>query len=211
MIYLYITRHGMTLWNELGKLQGHSDSPLTKQGKEDAQRLSKVMEQYPIDIIYSSPLNRAYDTAKLIFPNREIIKDDRLKEMSFGNAEGRLIKELLNEKEYDNLWNHPELFDRFENGESYQEVYDRLIDFLNDIKQNNEQHVFITIHGMLYVVLMSIFKHLDRSELTKINRQIIRGGSLTIIKIDGLNYEIITEGNSDHLEPLKNTVSFIKK
>lgn len=208
---IYITRHGLTDWNIEGRLQGHEDSPLTKQGEEDALALSLKMKKYPIDIVYSSPLLRAFHTASLIFPNKKIIQDDRLKEMSFGIYEGKQVKDLLEDELYDNLWNHPEKFDRIENGESYKEVKNRLLSFLDDLLLQPESHVFLTIHGMLYVVLMSIIKELSVEQYPLINREIIRGGSLTIIDFDKNGYTIITEGMDGHLNKDVSTPSFIKK
>ncbi len=211
MIYLYITRHGMTKWNEEGRLQGHGDSALTLQGQKDAKALSKVMKDYPIDTIYSSPLSRAYDTACLIFPNRKIIKDERLKEMGFGDYEGRYISELIELKDYDDLWNHPENFNRIHNGESYEEVIMRLQSFLDELRSlKEEHHIFITIHGMLYVVLMSIIKNIPKKDLVTLNRNIIRGGSLTIVSLENGQYQIISEVIDDHLEKVK-TISYTKK
>ena len=80
---IYVTRHSLTLWNEEKRLQGWKDSPLTKQGIKDAQKLGEFIKDYPINQIYSSPIERAYQTTVHIFPNREIIKDERLKEMNF--------------------------------------------------------------------------------------------------------------------------------
>ncbi|WP_052466482.1 histidine phosphatase family protein [Beduini massiliensis] len=211
MIYLYITRHGMTQWNEEGRLQGHGDSPLTTQGIKDAQALSKLMKHYPIDMIYSSPLMRAYQTACLVFPNRSIIKDERLKEMSFGDYEGRYVSELLDEEDYDALWNHPETFDRIPHGESYAEVYARLHSFLDELSSlKEEHHIFIAIHGMLYVILMSIIKEVPIKELTTLNRSIIRGGALTIVSLEEHSYHLLKETIDTHLDDTK-TISYTKK
>lgn len=211
MIYLYITRHGMTQWNKEGRLQGHGDSPLTKQGKKDAIALSNVMVHYPIDTIYSSPLKRAYDTACLIFPNRTIIRDERLKEMGFGDYEGRYVSELLEFKDYDALWNRPEEFERIANGESYLDVYLRLYSFLEELQEIKEdRHIFLTIHGMLYVILMSIIKEVPIKELTTLNRNIIHGGALTIVSIENQCYHVLKEAISDHLENV-DPISYAKK
>lgn len=201
-MYIYITRHGLTNWNTEGKLQGHSDSPLTEQGKEDALALGELMKNYSIDKVYSSPLKRAYDTSKLIFPDCQIIVDDRLKEMGFGVYEGKIVKSLLNDDLYDTLWNHPENFDRIPEGESYEEVFNRLNSFLEDLKKENANHVFITIHGMLFVILMAIVKKIEIKDLVKINHNIVRGGSLTIIEANGDDYRVVEEGISTHLKNL---------
>ena len=70
---IYITRHSLTAWNEEKRLQGWKDSPLTKQGKEDALKLGEYMKTIHIDQVYSSPLLRAKSTARLIFKNENII------------------------------------------------------------------------------------------------------------------------------------------
>ena len=89
---IYITRHSLTAWNEEKRLQGWKDSPLTKQGKEDALKLGEYMKTIHIDQVYSSPLLRAKSTARLIFKNENIIEDSRLKEMNFGDYEGEYIQ-----------------------------------------------------------------------------------------------------------------------
>ena len=91
---IYITRHSLTAWNEEKRLQGWKDSPLTKQGKEDALKLGEYMKTIHIDQVYSSPLLRAKSTARLIFKNENIIEDSRLKEMNFGDYEGEYIQDL---------------------------------------------------------------------------------------------------------------------
>ena len=211
MIYLYITRHGMTQWNEEGRLQGHGDSALTAQGIKDAEALAELMKQYPIDIIYSSPLGRAYQTACLVFPNRSILTDERLKEMSFGDYEGRYVRELLDLKDYDALWNHPEAFDRIPHGESYAEVYTRLHSFLDDLQSlKGDHHIFMAIHGMLYVILMSVIKEVPIKGLTALNQSIIRGGALTIVSLKDHRYQILKEAIDTHLDEAK-TISYTKK
>ena len=97
---IYITRHSLTTWNEERRLQGWKNSPLTKQGEEDALKLGEYMKNIHIDHIYSSPLLRAKSTADLIFNNKNIIEDDRLKEMNFGDYEGKYIQDLKIMKSY---------------------------------------------------------------------------------------------------------------
>ena len=75
---IYITRHSLTAWNEEKRLQGWKDSPLTKQGKEDALKLGEYMKTIHIDQVYSSPLLRAKSTARLIFKNENDLKRKRM-------------------------------------------------------------------------------------------------------------------------------------
>ena len=71
---IYVTRHSLTLWNEEKRLQGWKDSPLTKQGINDAEKLGEYIKDYQIDQIYSSPIERAYQTSLHIFPNKYLPK-----------------------------------------------------------------------------------------------------------------------------------------
>ena len=93
---LYITRHGRTEWNTIGRLQGWLDSPLTEEGIKRAERLSKRLENIDFDSIYSSSQKRALDTAHILNKkNIEIQILDELKELSLGKWEGMKLKDNL--------------------------------------------------------------------------------------------------------------------
>ena len=137
---IYITRHSKTVWNQEKRLQGRKDSPLIKEGIENAVALKEYIKDISFDCVFSSPIERAYYTAKLLTDN-EIIKDDRLMEMNFGILEGKKIEDILKEdyEVYNNMWNHPELFERILEGESYDEVQSRLHSFFEDLKTKDYQ------------------------------------------------------------------------
>lgn len=87
---LYILRHGVTDWNREYRLQGQTDTRLNEDGRQMARKVSKEYKDVRIDFIFSSPLMRAYETAQIVKGDRniEIVTDDRLKEMCFGEYEG---------------------------------------------------------------------------------------------------------------------------
>ncbi len=87
---LLIVRHGETLWNDKGLLQGQKDIELNDKGREMARKLAGKLKDIPIDMVYSSPLKRAYETARLALGDRDIplVTDERIKEISFGECEG---------------------------------------------------------------------------------------------------------------------------
>ena len=92
---LYIIRHGKTIWNAEKRLQGRTDIELNQEGKEKAVALGKKLKDIPFDLIYSSPLKRAFTTASLIKGERniKIITDERLTELCFGEQEGKDFSE----------------------------------------------------------------------------------------------------------------------
>ena len=91
---LYIMRHGETDWNKIKQLQGKSDVPLNDFGRMLARKTAEALEKVPFDLVITSPLSRARETALIVKGEREIplIEDARIEEMSFGIYEGLCCK-----------------------------------------------------------------------------------------------------------------------
>ena len=97
---LYLLRHGETDWNRAGLLQGHTDISLNENGRrqisETAQKLCALKVE--MNLILSSPLRRAYESAeiaaeKLGYPPEDIIVEPMLIERGFGAGEGMTLTE----------------------------------------------------------------------------------------------------------------------
>jgi len=88
-----ILRHAATAWNEQGRLQGMTDTPLSSAGSAAARswRLPTPVDRWRR---MSSPLCRARQTAELMRPAAAIAVDSRLREMSFGSWEGKSVAQL---------------------------------------------------------------------------------------------------------------------
>ena len=91
---LLLVRHGETDWNRDGRWQGHSDTNLNDAGREQARGVAAELDE--IDVIYSSDLARARETAEIIAAavGRDVRTDDRLRERSFGAWEGLTAPEI---------------------------------------------------------------------------------------------------------------------
>ena len=213
---IYLTRHSQTIWNQEGRLQGHQDSPLTADGKENALALKKYIQDINFDYIYSSPILRAYTTACLLFDKQEqdIIQDERLSEMNFGIFEGQKTSDIAKDKNnselYRNLWDYPEKFTRIPDGESYDEVIKRVKSFLDNLKQlDNDSTIMIVTHGMYFIVMLATMLKLDKKDFVKISHQVVQGCSLTLVTYDNINYQLEFYNQHDFL-PHTKTPSFIK-
>ncbi|HSV73636.1 MAG TPA: histidine phosphatase family protein [Chthonomonadales bacterium] len=66
MLRIYLVRHGATVWNEEGRIQGHSDIPLSSDGVRQASRLAERLREAPLSAVWSSDLQRALCTAEAI-------------------------------------------------------------------------------------------------------------------------------------------------
>ena len=94
---LYVVRHGETIWNKERKVQGITDIPLTDKGREEAYALQELIKNLNIDVVISSPLERARETAKILVNSKlPINTDDRIN----GNIQETLPNIIdLNEKD----------------------------------------------------------------------------------------------------------------
>ncbi|MGT2832935.1 histidine phosphatase family protein [Streptococcus halotolerans] len=93
---LYLMRHGQTRFNELKRIQGVSDSPLTPLGIQQATKARAYFQKLGVELtaVYSSTQERAVDTAEIVSGSTDIVRLKGLKEMDFGTFEGQ--SETLN-------------------------------------------------------------------------------------------------------------------
>lgn len=90
---LYIIRHGETPWNTQLRLQGQTDVELNEKGRALAKATAQALRSVPFDIVITSPLARARETAVIVAKDRDIpfLEDARIREISFGEMEGRHV------------------------------------------------------------------------------------------------------------------------
>ena len=153
---IYFIRHGETIWNKEKKIQGQSDIPLNEYGKELAYITSEAIKDIPFDIVYSSPLIRAKETAEILTQNRNLAIHEHplLTEMSFGEGEGESLPEIHAHPEmklYNFIHNPGEYIPPL-GGETFEELYERCKTFIEDIiipSEKNYNCMLIVAHGAL--------------------------------------------------------------
>lgn len=153
---ILLTRHGQTDWNVLGKIQGCTDTELNQTGIEQAKIAREKLLNYDIDIIISSPLKRAKKTAEIIGRGRDIpiIFDKRIEERYFGDFEGKTAKEF----NFDEIWNY-KLNKKYQNAESVSELFDRVENFLDNLKEKYpNKTVLLVTHGGISVPIRAHFE-----------------------------------------------------
>lgn len=207
MIKLFLTRHGQTKWNKEGRLQGSKDSNLTTLGIRQAELLKERLSNEKIDLVYSSPLIRAYKTAEIVVGNRnlEINKDKNFKEINFGDWEG-LKHDEIDSPQYEIFWNKPHLY-KPSTGENFSNFKERILSSLrNIIKDNDNKNVLIVAHA---VVIKQILNHFENRPLEKFwNPPFMHSTSLSLIEIENENIaKIKLYADTSHLETLKSASS----
>ena len=94
---IYIIRHGQTELNSKQVLQGRSDHPLNENGAAQAEAAASLLADVRFDRVYSSPLIRAVQTARIVAPEHTAEIDPRLIEMDYGPYEGMKLNALAPE------------------------------------------------------------------------------------------------------------------
>lgn len=175
MTRVILVRHGQTLWNALGKYQGHTDVPLNEVGIEQARKVAKRLAGENISAVYASDLSRAKDTAKIIAQKHglEVETDKKLREMNFGLWEGKTYNQI--QEEYPQLvkvWiSDPQLL-QIPQGETFSQVQLRAIRALKEIirRHNINETIVVVAHGLTIISIICAVLEIDLKNMWKIKQ-----------------------------------------
>lgn len=151
--------HGTTFDNASGKCSGWKQSELTDVGKERAIKLGEIRKDTHFDVIFTSDLVRAIDSANLAFPNVNKIQDERLRECNYGDLDGKDKSIVV----YEDHIETP-----FPNGESLKNVEKRIEEFIGFLKENYDgKTVGIVAHRAPQLAFEVLTKNISWKEANK--------------------------------------------
>ena len=201
----HLVRHGQTVWNSQGRIQGSKDSPLTERGIADAEAAARRLSEESFSAIFTSDLPRAYETARIIATASAVAlhADPRLRETNNGIFEGKTRAEAASE--------FPKIFAEhaerspdyaLPGGESRRSVQNRAIDFFTEIAKIHpgERLVAVSHGGLLSAFVCAILDlPLSRSRTFWVSN----GGIslVTYIADDEGSWRIETLNETQHLRP----------
>ena len=153
---IYVLRHGQTDYNEQGKFQGQIDIPINQKGVEQVKKEAKELSNIKFDLIFSSPLKRAIQTAKIV-TNSQIILDNRIIERSFGKLEGKYSIE-----DYESRVKEFQI-------ETLNDLQKRVYSFLDDLihKYKNVNNILIVTHACIVQMIEKYFLNANTNETLK--------------------------------------------
>lgn len=177
MTTLILVRHGESEWNRAGRIQGQVNSPLTdlgiNQAKAIREYLSGILLNQQLEI-YTSPLDRALQTAEIIaqgidYPSRKIIIEERLNDFNVGEISGTFgwdkVAEIFPEQAQlrlqDPMRFHPS------GGESGAEFEARLRSLLEDLMDDGTLKLMVS-HGIVNKFIRGILKNLSGKEMVEL-------------------------------------------
>ena len=198
-----IVRHGETEWNVGGRIQGHTDVPLSKAGERQSQRLARRLSPFPIDAAYSSDLQRCVGTAQEILKERPVPlhATSQLREYNQGVFEGLTVEETRQR--------YPEQFTASlvkdldfapPGGESPRQSNARIASFLAGVRPRHaDDNLLIVGHGG---TLRAVFVALLELPLEANWRFFMSNCSLSIVDIYPDNAVLRLYNDTSHLDGL---------
>ncbi|MGJ9385648.1 histidine phosphatase family protein [Salipaludibacillus sp. CF4.18] len=162
---IFLVRHGITKWNQDKRYLGHSDESVLPGVFEEMSELKQELNKYSFDTIFTSDLKRCRETSDYLVGNKlnECIVDQRLRELHFGEWEGKTYEELKTNHVYRNWIDDWESYNP-PTGETAIQFKSRINEFLGEVyekaqsKTCNHNQVLVITHGGVIKYILSSLK-----------------------------------------------------
>jgi uncharacterized phosphatase len=185
-VLIALIRHGQTDWNRALRMQGRTDIPLNDSGREQARVAASALAGEPWDVVVSSPLGRARETAEIIAAALGVplgATYDELTEQDFGEAEGTLVSEL------DTRWPDRD----FAGKEPDDEVGPRGIRGLEHIAIDHPgARVLVVAHGTLIRHTLATISGHEPHQYPKLDN-----ASSSMVRFTDASWRVLTVGGAD--------------
>lgn len=199
---IYLVRHGETDWNRAQRSQGCSnDIPLSLDGLRQAEAVAQRLKDEKIDMIFSSSLLRAFETATKIaqFHNIEVEKCSEFMEINFGDWEGMLFPDIKKQySEMYDIWINTPHLALIPGAESIADLRDRSMNkLLQLVRANVDKNILIVSHGISIKVLVTAILNMDLSAIHRVRQD---NTAVNIFEYINDGFDIITLNDICHLK-----------
>jgi broad specificity phosphatase PhoE len=200
---LFLVRHAESTYNRQKKIQGQKDPQLSAYGRKEAERLAKRFRQLKFAAVYSSPLQRAQETARIIVgKRRKIICEDGLLEWGLGKWEGKTVPEIR--RAYGDAfrrWVHMPSKVPVPGGEDFKEFVARVRHTLGAIaKRHPDGNVLVVCHGGVISAYATMIMDLSPDHVWCLP---VRNAALTIVEVGPRKRHLVTFNDTGHLMKLQ--------
>lgn len=155
---VFLIRHGETDWNKMKIFRGSSEVHLNETGRKQVKRLGKYFSNIDLELIYSSPRIRAFDTALAVSNGKtDIVKEEGFADINRGEWEGLSHKQVKNKWPglYNKWFSRPQSM-KFPGGENIEAVKRRSMKSFNTAVKSRENIAIVSHHVTLRILLCSI-------------------------------------------------------
>ncbi len=196
---LILVRHGETIWNMEKKIQGITDIGLSDLGMEQAKKLALSLKSEKLDAIITSPLMRAYETARAVgtYHDLPIVVEKDLRELDAGELEGLTFPDLmLRYPDFLGKWMIDHASVVMPGGESLSEVQNRVWPVIQRITETMENALVVS-HNFVIATILCKIQNLSLSNTAKIRLGV---ASKTYIEINNGVGNIKLLNDTGHLQ-----------
>lgn len=192
MATIFLVRHGETDWNRSGQIMGEQPVPLNRQGEEQAQRLAALLTNRPVRGLYSSPVARTLQTARILASALQVpVTTDRgLTEIGVGQWEGRFWNDLTDEIVRQNFYSNP-LEARPPGGETLGEVQARAVASVERARTGAAEGTGPLLFVSHADVVRAILAHYLRFDLKTVRQMRIDHASLTAFHVNESTVDLL--------------------
>ncbi|GMQ77605.1 MAG: histidine phosphatase family protein [Anaerolineae bacterium] len=186
MTYILLVRHGQNEWVREKRLAGWVPGvQLNEEGRNEVKLLAQRLSSLPIKMIYSSPLERCMETAKILAEPNDVQVESKVElgEVRYGKWEGKKLKKLARKKRKWYLVQHfPSRF-RFPAGESFVEVQTRAVNTVEKLSQSlDEEFILLVSHAD---VIKLVLAHYLGMHIDLFQRLAVSPASVSILALTG--------------------------
>lgn len=200
---IYLVRHGESQWNVLKRIQGQQDIPLTDKGNQQAHQIGNRLLDKNIDFIYSSDLERAYDTATIIGEKLQINVESvpELREIKFGQWEGICYDEIfLSDYKELIMWRKAPEKLNIDGIETLEKLQLRSMLAIDKIVNNKKgKNILVVSHS---ATLKTIILGLLSMDLANFKKFTLDNVSLSIIEFRDYNNVLKVLNDTNHIKEI---------
>ena len=159
---IVLIRHGETDWNRQYRFQGRTDVPLNDEGTAQAERLAERLASWPVEVVYSSPLQRALATARSVGGPHGLtpVALEDLVEVNFGGWEGSSIRGLGRDGAFQ-TWMRDPFFNMPPGAETWDAIRARVSKAVGTILDGPQERIAVVSHGGIVRALFAVLLGLD--------------------------------------------------
>lgn len=171
MTQIILARHGQTAWNKGEVYRGRTDIDLDETGLKQAELLADYLAGRGIEAVYTSPLQRAYQTARVIAVRQQLSAQpvSALNDLSFGEWEGKTFTWVReNYQDTFNQWVRAPAVVKLPGGETLNELTVRAMAFVQDVLHRHRGNVVLVSHQVVHKCLILAMLGLDNASFWKV-------------------------------------------
>jgi broad specificity phosphatase PhoE len=180
---LILVRHGLTDWNEEGRLLGRLSIPLNVRGRAEAEAVAAALREAPVDAVLSSPQLRAQQTAGPIAKAHGlgVREEEALSEVWLGPRwEGKTFNEIHDDPDIARVFQNPSY--RCDAAEAAVDVQKRVVNFVEQMRAKEAGTVVLVSHGD---PLRAMIAHYLSMPLAAFRTLVVSNAAITVLRLDG--------------------------